>query len=128
MIYRGWHPFPFSEDAIVSVPSPRSRSDGAATRLWAERLQRFAAGSHTVVAFCAAEGVSQSIFYLWRRRLAQSVPSSDCPPTVVPLRVDPSPAHPIELAFPSGATLRSPSDVRPEMLVAVLRRLEERPC
>ena len=36
--------------------SPRSRAD-AATRRWVERLERFAAGNHTVVAFCAAECV-----------------------------------------------------------------------
>jgi transposase len=54
----------------MSDSSARSRSDAAATRRWVERLERFAAGNHTVVAFCAAESVSQSNFYLWRRRLA----------------------------------------------------------
>lgn len=62
MIYGGWHPFLFSEDALVSDSSARSRVD-AATRRWVERLERFAAGHHTVVAFCAAEGVSESNFY-----------------------------------------------------------------
>ena len=108
----------------MSDSSARSRSDAVATRRWTERLERFAAGHHTIVAFCAAEGVSQSNFYLWRRRLAQPVP----PPsvntaTVVPLRVAPSPAPSIELALPSGATLRFPADVRPEMLVVLLRGL-----
>jgi transposase len=124
--YRGWHPFLFSEDAIVSDSSARPRS-AAATQRWVERLERFAAGPHTVVAFCAAEGVSQSNFYLWRRRLTQ-LPTST--PKVVPIRVasPPTPATPIELALPSGTVVRFPADARPELLVAILRGLEERPC
>ena len=52
----------------MSDSSPRSRCD-AATRRWVERLERFAAGHHTVAAFCTAEGVFLSNFYLLRRRL-----------------------------------------------------------
>ena len=111
----------------MSDSSTRSRADATATRRWAERLERFAAGNHTVVAFCAAEGVSQSNFYLWRRRLTQ-LPTST--PKVVPIRVTPppTPATPIELALPSGTVVRFPTDTRPELLVAILRGLEDRPC
>jgi transposase len=115
----------------VSDSSPRSRSDALATRRWVERLKRFASGNQTVAAFCAAERVSLSNFYLWRRRLAQSAPSPAVRvPTVVPIHVAPShrPAAPFELSLSSGATLRFPADVSPEMLVAVLRGLEKRPC
>jgi transposase len=69
----------------------RPRFDPAATKRWAERLARFHAGSGTVVAFCAAEGVSESNFYLWRRRLARSAPSAVNPPAVVPIRITPAP-------------------------------------
>lgn len=114
----------------MSDSSARSRSDAAAHRRWAERLERFAAGNHTVVAFCAAEGVSQSNFYLWRRRLAQPPASASNPPTVVPIRVAqvPAPATPIELSLASGTVLRLPADARPELIVAILRGLEGRPC
>ena len=110
----------------MSDSSARSRSDAAATRRWVERLERFTAGNQTVVAFCSAEGVSESNFYLWRRRLARPAPL----PAVVPMRVapPPTPATPIELALPSGTVVRFPADARPELLVAVLRGLEERPC
>ena len=110
--------------------STRSRSD-AATRRWVERLERFAAGNHTVAAFCAAEGVSQANFYLWRRRLARPVPTPAVrAPAVVPIRIAPPPAPttPVELALPSGAVVRVPADARPELIVAILRGLEERPC
>jgi transposase len=109
--------------------SPRPRFDPAVAKRWAERLARFHAGSQDVAAFCAAEGVSESNFYAWRRRLAQSAPPAVVDvPVVVPLRITPSPATPIELALPSGAVVRFPADARPELIVAVLRGLEGRPC
>jgi hypothetical protein len=120
----------FPEDATVPASSPRSRSD-AATRRWVERLERFAASNHTVAAFCTTEGVSLSNFYLWQRRLAHPVPSPGVrAPTVVPIRVAPPPAPttPVEMALPSGTVVRFPVDARPELIVAVLRGLEERPC
>ncbi|QJW94694.1 IS66 family insertion sequence element accessory protein TnpA [Frigoriglobus tundricola] len=114
----------------MSDSSTRSYCD-AATRRWVERLERFAAGHHTVAAFCAAEGVSLSNFYLWRRRLTRPVPAPGAPAiTVVPIRVapPPTPALPIELALPSGTVVRFPAQTRPELIVAVLRGVEERPC
>jgi hypothetical protein len=110
--------------------SVRSRYDVTATQPWVERLQRFAAGTHTVVAFCVAEGVSESNFYLWRRRLARPNAPAPNQPTVVPIRVTPplASATPIELALPSGSVLRFPADTRPEVIVAILRGWEERPC
>jgi transposase len=113
----------------VPDSAPRSRSD-AATRQWVERLERFAAGNHTVVAFCAAEGVSQSNFYLWRRRLTRPLAPAPNEPTVVPIRLtaSPVPTTIIELALPSGTVLRFPADARPELIVAILHGLEGRPC
>lgn len=110
----------------MSDSSDRSHSGEAATTRWVERLERFAAGNHTVAAFCAAEGVSPSNFYLWRQRLAR--PSRPNAPAVVPIRVTPAPATPIELTLPSGPVLRLPADSRPELIVAILRGLEGRPC
>ena len=112
----------------MSDSSSPARSDPVATKRWAERLARFHSGPHSVAAFCAAEGVSESNFYAWRRRLARPVPAAIDAPAVVPLRITPSPATPIELALPSGAVVRFPADTRPELLVVVLRGLEGRPC
>jgi len=114
----------------VSDLSARSRSDAVATRRWAERFKRFNAGPHTVVAFCVAEGVSESNFYLWRRRLAQPPTPAPNQPKIVPIRVTlpPAPTALIELALPSGTVLRFPADTRPELILAILRGLEERPC
>ncbi len=113
---------------MVESSAP-SGFDPVATARWVERLARFAAGDLTVVAFCAAEGVSESNFYLWRRRPAPVAPAARVP-AVVPLRVapPPTPPTPIELVLPSGAALRFPPDARPELLVAVVRGVEGRPC
>jgi transposase len=117
------------EDAIVSDSSARSRHNLAVTGRWVERLARFRSGRHTVAAFCAAEGVSQANFYLWRRRLARPAPApAALAPAVVPLRLTPSPAAPIEMALPSGAIVRFPAGTGPEVIVAVLRGLGDRPC
>ena len=114
----------------MSNSSSRARSDPTATKRWAERLARFHSGPHNVAAFCAAEGVSESNFYLWRRRLTQPTTPASNLPTVVPIRVTPTPAPatPIELAFPSGTVVRFPADACPELIVAILRGWEGRPC
>ena len=80
----------------MSKPSTRSVTDPVGSQCWVERLQRYAAGNQTVVAFCAAEGVSESNLYLWKRRLAArpSAPASRVP-SVVPLRITPSATPPV---------------------------------
>ena len=109
-------------------PSACSRFDPVATKRGSARLERFAARQHTVASFCAAEGVSESNVYLWRRRLDRPAGPPTNATAVVPLRLPPSPATPIELALPSGAVVRFPADTRPELNAAVLRGLEGRPC
>ena len=116
--------------------STRSDSDSAATQKWAERLDRFRSGQHKVAEFCAAEGVSVSNFYLWRRRLKSPVSSpASKAPVVVPLRITPPPAATtesaqasVELVLPSGAIVRLPGPTTPAVIVAILRGMEGRPC
>ncbi len=116
--------------------STRSDSDSAATKKWAQRLDRFRSGHHKIAEFCAAEGVSVSNFSLERRRLNSPVPSpAGNPPVVVPLRITPPPAATtdlpqasVELLLPSGAIVRLPGPTTPTMIVAILRGMEGRPC
>jgi hypothetical protein len=113
----------------VPIPVSKPRRDPAATRRqWAERLDRFRRSGQTVTQFCDAEGVSTPSFYVWKRTLA-ATPAVAPPPTVVPIRLTPSPVPAaIELALPGGAVVRFPADIRPDLLVAVLRGVEDRPC
>jgi hypothetical protein len=105
-------------------PIPRSRRDSAASRqLWADRLRRFRSADQSVVAFCAAEGVSAPSFYKWRRRLTRTAPP-EVTPTVVPVRITtPDPTNPaVEVLFPSGTLLRFAPACDPGMIAAVLRQ------
>jgi hypothetical protein len=82
-----------------------------------------------VAAFCAAEGVSAPTFYQWKRRLTSAVPPVDAP-TIVPVRLTTSipTASGVEVVLPSGTRVCLPADTRPEVLVAILRGAEDRPC
>ena len=113
--------------AVPSAPRP----DPVATRRrWAERLERFGRANQTVAQFCAAEGVSEPSFYVWKRTLAGEARSPDpIPPTLVPIRLTPSPdGPPIEVVLPSGTVLRFPADARPAVIAAVVHAVEGRPC
>ena len=115
----------------MPIPVSKPRRDPAATRrLWAERLERFRRSGLTVTQFCDAEGVSTPSFYVWKRTLAADTPAVAPPPTVVPIRITPSSPPPaaIELALPGGAVVRFPADIRPDLLVAVLRGVGGSPC
>jgi transposase len=111
-------------------PMPRSRRDSAATRqLWTDRLKRFRTADQSVVAFCAAEGVSVPTFYQWRRRLARTAPPAAAP-TVVPVRItNPDATAPaVEALLPSGILVRFDRACDPGMIAAVLRQLGVAGC
>lgn len=115
---------------MPAVPGARRRDPVATRRLWAERLDRFRRANQTVAQFCAAEGVSEPSFYVWKRTLASDTASPDLDrPTLVPIRLTTSPAEtPIEVVFPSGTVLRVPGDYSPQHLATLVRALEARPC
>ena len=110
-------PCPTRPNAPVLTWPPRDSGSSASSDV--------AADHYTVAAFCAAEGVSKSNFYLRQRRLAQPAPL----PAIVPIRLTPPPSAvtPIEVALPSGTVIRFPADASPALLVAVLRGLKGRP-
>jgi transposase len=122
-----------SEPALAPTPSsstPRPRA--AARQAWVERLQRFADAGLTPAQFCAAEGVSLPSFYAWKRRLAAVAAEADRPaeqpgPRLLPVRL-PDPRAAIELALPSGATLRVAAGADETTLRCLLRLLGVPPC
>jgi transposase len=126
---------------MPAVSAPSRRDPAAARRLWAERLDRFRRANQTVAQFCAAEGISEPSFYVWKRTLAGEVASPEpITPALVPIRLTPSPvggpagsvgrgptSH-VEVVLPSGTLLRFPPDARPEVIAAVVHAVEGRPC
>jgi transposase len=102
-----------SEPAASPSPAPTPRSRARVRQAWIARLARFATSGLSVVAFCAAEGVSTPSFYWWKRRLATEEAATAAPlhcakdaqAILLPVRVAaPNPA--VELLLPGGATLR----------------------
>ena len=115
---------------MPAVPAAPRRDPVVTRRLWGERLDRFRQANQTVAQFCAAEGVSVPSFYVWKRTLASDATAPDpVRPTLVPIRLTPSPAGtPIEVVLPSGTVLRVPGDYPPQHLATLVRDLEARPC
>ncbi len=115
---------------MSALPGAPRRDPVATRRQWGERLERFGRGGQTVAQFCAAEGVSVPSFYVWKRTLAGEAKSpGSVTPTLVPIRLTPSPAAPpIEVVLPSGTVLRFPADARPAVIAAVVHAVEGRPC
>lgn len=106
-------------------------------RLWRRRLRRHAAGSLSVAAFCAREGVSPAGFYYWKRRLAAPAPpASRRPDLFVPVRVQESPHQPdastsrgVEVQLPHRVRIRLDAPPEPEWLgrlVAAIAGISDR--
>jgi transposase len=86
----------------------------------------------TPAQFCAAEGVSLPSFYAWKRRLTAAAAGPDRPaeepsPRLLPVHL-PDPRAAIELALPSGATLRVAAGADEATLRCLLRLLGVPPC
>lgn len=129
----------------MSEPSTiPSGCDPVAAQRWAERLARWAQSGLSANAFCDAQGIAKSNFFRWKRKLASTTPPTTDHRTrttttqtartaktvIVPVRLTPTPAPatPIELALPCGTVVRLPACTPAEVLVAILRGLEGRPC
>ncbi len=72
---------------------------------WREVLEKFDVSGLSQMAFCEREGVAQTSFQKWRRKLL-SKKAKDIGP-FVELPAQPSPATTaVELSFPSGLVVR----------------------
>jgi hypothetical protein len=113
---------------VARVASPQKRAE------WMGRLRRFESSSATVVAFCAAEGVSMASFYQWRAKLL-SERTRNAPSQVTEenirngSRSAAQPHHPtfvpVHIAATSEVAIHLPGGVR-VMLPAHERELIER--
>ena len=110
---------------MPALVSKRRRDPEVTRRQWAERVERFHRSGQTIAQFCAAEGISQATFYVWKRSLADTPPA----PTLVPIRLTPSPpTTALELALPSGAVLRFPGDTPAGRVAEIVTAIEGRAC
>lgn len=133
------------------------RGDPRRRGYWEELLRRWREGGQGVRAFCRAEGVRESAFYFWRRKLVpeerhsqqqapavlndlasaaatrrrvKRVPKREAPlPSFLPVQlVESHAAAGVEIALERGRTLRVPVGFDRQTLADVLAVLEGRPC
>ena len=117
----------------VSGGDPQRRS------YWQDVLRRWREGGQSVRAFCHAEGLRESAFYFWRRKLGSRGQRTRRPPEPV----SPPPAflpvkllrdHPaeaaqgIEIVLMHGRVVRVRAGFDRQMLADVVAVLEARPC
>jgi hypothetical protein len=127
------------------------RGDPQRQRYWKEVVQRWKEGDQSVAAFCRAEGLRESAFYCWRRKLAmggrrtgerasearKGTPalrsSRQSPgPSFLPVHVvehgEARAAHAVEIVLRQGRTVRVGTGFDRQTLADVLAVLEAQPC
>ena len=100
---------------------------GSARERWRDRFRRWQRSGTSAAAFCRAEGVSETSFYAWRRRLEEPEPREVSSLEFVELQTAPwTPRAAIELVV-DGVILRLAPGVQRDDLRTVLEILRERP-
>ena len=100
---------------------------------WRRALRRQAKGGTTIVEFCENEGLTESTFHYWRRRIQQldaepqSQTSQSSPPTLVPVQLveDGSPIAPVEIAAGNGLVIRVSESATTDHIRRVLQAVGE---
>ena len=110
-----------------------SRRPRSGRAFWERVIHRwYAEGSGSVRAFCRDQGITESSFYVWRRKLADaSAGAKGCAaaagPAFVPVGVvgpsDVPSAATIDVLLPSGVQLRVPPDAAEASLRSILGAL-----
>lgn len=106
---------------------------------WQDVMRRWREGGQSVRAFCRAEGLRESAFYFWRRKLASRGPRTRRrpepvlpPPAFLPMKlVSDNPAEAvqgIEIVLTHGRVVRVRAGFDRQTLADVLSMLEGRPC
>jgi hypothetical protein len=97
---------------------------------WRDVMARFEKSGLSVRAFCLAEGIGKSPFYVWRELLAERDAAAS-PPAFVPVTVRPEslPVNSgLSLELRDGRILRFGDSLPAERIVAVVRALESAAC
>jgi transposase-like protein len=115
----------------------RKKSEGRET-LWRGILRRQAESGLSICRFCAAEGISESSFYAWRKKLRERQHGgtrtrqsrgreevvSDDAQLFVPLKLLETAAT-LEIVHPLGCRIQVTGEVNPVALRQVIKALDE---
>ena len=99
---------------------------GGVEGVWRERLDRYQTCGLTIQAFCQQEGISESNFYSWKRRLGVSttpttIRRTRAEPLFVPVNVSPAmSAREVRIALPGGAVVYVPYEAGERVLKAAI--------
>jgi transposase-like protein len=117
------------------------RRDVVKERFWRRVMAGQRRSGLTIREFCSRRSLSESLFYAWRRELAQrdsrgvpQAPPSAAEPHVAPrfvslqLATEPVAKGVIEIVTRGGHTLRVPPGVDRQTLAEVWALLEGQPC
>ncbi len=108
------------------------RGDPRRQRYWEAVVRRWREDGQSVRAFCRAEGLRESAFYFWRRKLARRAPPAFLPVQVVaPARGRWGVAEAtggVEIVLAPGRTVRVRPGFDRQTLADVLAVLEAKPC
>jgi transposase len=103
-----------------------ARSRSRREPYWRRVLARWKQSGLSVRAFCRAEGVSEPMFYWWRRELPRR---DQAKPAFLPVHVlaqaEPPRACGIEVVLANGRCLRVAAGFDPQTLVQLVAVLEE---
>ena len=116
-----------------------SGGDPQRQNYWQDVVRRWQKGGQSVRAFCQAEGLRESAFYFWRRRLAgrrprvRRPPQASLPrPAFLPVQLlqdHPAPAtHEIEIVLRHGRAVHVRAGFDRQTLADVVAVLEAQPC
>ena len=113
------------------------RGDPQKQRYWEAVVRRCRESGQSVRAFCCAEGLRESAFYFWRRKLARRATLAFLPVQVVaPVSGYPARGCPdlpeasrtVEIVLAAGRSVRVRPGFDRQTLADVLAVLEAKPC
>ena len=111
--------------------------DPSKQRRWLELMRRWQQSQRTVCEFCEQHGLSEASFYAWRRVLkqrgllqARPIRQPPTPTAFVKLALDAAPpaVSVVELVLGDRRLLRLRPGFDPDMLLELVRLLEEPAC
>ncbi len=106
----------------------RGKRDVGKERFWRRVLRLWRRSGLSVRDFCAEQGLTEPLFYAWRRVIAERDLEMDAP-AFVPVRVVDPPMQALEVVLARGRVVRVPRGFDAHALRQLLALLEEeRPC
>ena len=109
------------------MSTKEKRSGIEQRQFWQRAIEAHRESGLSIAAFCQKEGISETAYYYWRRKLAVGLPKSKekSPPDFLEVVLPGSSNAALELVFSSGPTLRIHPGADDKILIQVLSALRQ---